>query len=42
MDKFYYTILQNGKIVKSHNSTITYEEAQLACLINLIEIVKEK
>jgi len=42
MDKFYYTILQNGKIVKSHNSTITYEEAELACVVKLIEIVKEK
>jgi hypothetical protein len=42
MTKFFYTILQNGRIVKSHNSSTTYEEAELACLIKLIEIVKNK
>ena len=41
MDKFYHTILQNGRIVKSHDSSTTYEEAELECLKKLIEIVKE-
>ena len=39
-DKFFYTILQDGRIVKSQKSSITYEEAELACLNKLIEIVK--
>jgi len=41
MTKFFYTILQNGRIVKSYNSLTTYEEAELECLIKLIEIVKQ-
>lgn len=40
--KYFYTILQNGRIVKATGSLITYEEAELACLKKLIEIVKEK
>ena len=39
MSKFYYTILY-GRYVKSHESSNTYEEAELACLEKLIEIVK--
>ena len=41
MDKFYHTILQNGRIVKSHDSSTTYEEAEIECLKKLIEIVKK-
>jgi hypothetical protein len=40
--KYFYTILDNGRIVKSHKSSNTYEEAELACLNKLIEIVKNK
>jgi hypothetical protein len=40
-NKYFYTILQNGRIVKATELSITYEEAQLACLIKLIEIVKK-
>jgi hypothetical protein len=42
MDKYFYTILQNGRIVKANESVTTYEKAELACLIKLIEIVKNK
>jgi dTDP-D-glucose 4,6-dehydratase len=42
MTKFFYTILQNGRIVKSHNSSTTYEKAEFNCLVNLIEIVEYK
>jgi hypothetical protein len=41
-NKYFYSILQNGRIVKATESSITYEEAELACLKKLIEIVKEK
>ena len=41
-DKFFYTILEDGRFVKGHNSYSTYEEAELACLIKLIEIVGKK
>ena len=41
VDKFFYTILQNGRIIKAHDSVAIYEEAELACLIKLIEIVKQ-
>ena len=40
MDKYFYTILQNGRIIKANESVTTYEEAELACLKKLIEIVK--
>ena len=40
MDKYFYTILQDGRIVKANESTTTYEETELACLKKLIEIVK--
>jgi hypothetical protein len=40
-NKYFYTILQNGRIVKATESLITYEEAELACLRKLIEIVKD-
>jgi hypothetical protein len=40
--KYWFTILQNGRIVKSHKELLTYEEAELECLKKLIEIVKQK
>ena len=40
MDKYFYTILQDGRIVKATESATTFEEAELACLIKLIQIVK--
>lgn len=42
MDKYFYTILQDGRIVKATGSATTYEEAELACLEKLIEIVELK
>jgi len=42
VDKFFYTILQNGRIIKAHNSVAIYEEAELACLQKLIQIVKDE
>ena len=40
--KYFFTILQNGRIVKANEVLLTYEEAELACLKKLIEIVKNK
>jgi hypothetical protein len=40
-DKHFYTILQDGRFVKATESATTYEESELACLIRLIEIVKD-
>ena len=40
MDKYFYTVLENGKIVKANEPSTTYEEAELACLKKLIEIVR--
>ena len=40
--KYFFTILQNGRIVKAHEELVTYEEAELACLKKLIEIIKNK
>ncbi len=40
--KFYYTILQNGRLVRANDYTSNHEEAELFCLIKLIEIVKNK
>ena len=42
VDKFFYTILQNGRIIKAHNSVAIYEEAELACLQKLIQIIKDE
>jgi hypothetical protein len=38
MDRYFYTILQYGRIVKANESVTTYEEAELACLKKLIEL----
>jgi hypothetical protein len=40
--KHFYTILQNGRIVKAVESLITHEQAELECVRKLIEIVKNK
>jgi hypothetical protein len=41
--KYFYTILNQSRFVMSENgSAPTYEEAELACLKKLIEIVKNK
>jgi hypothetical protein len=40
--RYFYTILFNDRFVKAHESADTYEEAELACLRKLIEIVKHK
>ena len=41
-DKYFYTVLQNGRFVKAHEHFKTYEEAEEACLNKLIEIVKQE
>jgi hypothetical protein len=38
MDKYFYTILRNGRLVQANESVTTYEEAELACLKKLIEL----
>ena len=40
-DNYFYSILQNGRIIKAHKDFMAYEEAELACLKNLIEIAKQ-
>jgi hypothetical protein len=42
LNVFFYTILKNGRIIKGHDKFNIYEEAELACLIKLIEIIKKK
>ncbi len=41
-NKYFYTILFNNRFVKIHATADTYKEAELACLKELIEIVKNK
>jgi hypothetical protein len=36
--KYFYTILQNGRIIKAIESLITYEQAELECVRKLIEL----
>ena len=38
MDKYFYTILRNGRLVQANKSVTTYEEAELACLKKLIKL----
>lgn len=40
--EYFYTILFNGRIVKANESLTSHEEAEIACLNKLIEIVKNK
>jgi hypothetical protein len=40
-DNYFYSILQNGRIIKAHKDFMAYEEAERACLKNLIEIAKQ-
>jgi len=42
LDKYFYTILMNGRIVKANEQSTTYEEAELECLKKLINLVKTK
>jgi hypothetical protein len=42
LDKYFYTILMNGRIIKVNEQSTTHEEAELECLKKLIELVKNK
>ena len=42
LDKYFFTVLQNGRIIKANQSTDIYEEAELECLNKLIEICKNE
>ena len=41
-DRYFYTILKNGRFVKDNEARTTYEEVENACIDKLIEIVKSK
>jgi hypothetical protein len=42
LDKYFFTVLQNGRIIKANQSTDSYELAELACLNKLIKICKNE
>jgi len=42
LDKYFFTILQNGRIIKANQSTSSYEEAESECLNKLIKICKNE
>jgi hypothetical protein len=42
VDRYFYTIIENGRFVVDHKVYPTYEEAEDACIDKLIEIIKEK
>jgi hypothetical protein len=42
VDRYFYTIIENGRFVVDHKVYPTYEEAEDACINKLIEIIKEK
>ncbi|NBX27693.1 MAG: hypothetical protein EBR55_05510 [Chitinophagia bacterium] len=42
LDKYFYTILMNGRFIKVNEQSTTHEEAELECLKKLIELVKNK
>ena len=42
VDRYFYTIVENGRFVVDHKVYPTYEEAEDACIDKLIEILKEK
>jgi len=42
LDKYFFTILQNGRIIKANQSTSSYELAESECLNKLIEICKNE
>ena len=42
MTHFYYSVLKDDTIVKANHAYETYEEAEHACLLKLIKIVKNK
>ena len=39
-DRYFYTILKDGRFVKDNEARTTYEEAENACIDKLIEIAK--
>ena len=41
-DEFFFTIVEKGRYVKAHNSFPTSKEAEIACLGELIKIIKNK
>lgn len=42
VDRYFYTIIENGRFVVDHKVYPTYEEAEDACIDKLIQIIKEK
>jgi hypothetical protein len=42
VDRYFYTIIEDGRFVVDHKVYPTYEEAEDACINKLIEIIKEK
>ena len=42
VDRYFYTIIENGRFVVDHKVYPTYEEAEDACINKLIQIIKEK
>jgi hypothetical protein len=42
VDRFFYTIVEGGRFVVDHKVYPTYEEAEMACIDKLIEVVKNK
>jgi len=41
-DRYFYTILKDGRFVKDNEARTTYEEAENACIDKLIELSKNK
>jgi hypothetical protein len=41
-DRYFYTILKNGRIVRDNETRNTYEEAENAAIDKLIEIAKQR
>ena len=41
-DRYFYTILKSGRIVKDNQARTTYEEAENACIDKLIELAKQQ
>ena len=41
-DRYFYTILKNGRFVKDNQARTTYEEAENACIDKLIQLIKQQ
>jgi len=41
-DRYFYTILKDGRFVKDNEARTTYEEAENACIEKLIELAKQQ